>query len=78
MKAREQARLLAERERLLEIEAQLQRTALAATFTKWQEHRLLAVGSTLASWSWRLLSVPRVRWLVAGSILARLRKRRKH
>jgi hypothetical protein len=78
VKAREQARLLESRARLLEIEAGLQRAALAATFAKWQERRLLAVGSTLATWGWRLVSVPRVRWLLAATVLAKLRKRRNH
>jgi hypothetical protein len=78
MKSREKARLLEERGRLLEIEAQLQRAALAATFAKWQERRLLAVGSTIATWGWRLLSTPRVRWLVAAGLLSKLRGRRKH
>lgn len=77
MKARDKARMLEERERLLQIEANLQRAALAATFAKWQQRRLLAVGSTIASWSWRLLAVPRIRWLVAASVLAKLRSRRK-
>ena len=78
MKPRDKARILEERMRLLEIEAGLQRAALAATFAKWHERRLLAVGSTVATWGWRLLSVPRIRWLVAATVLAKLRKRRKH
>ena len=77
MKARDQQRMLDERARLLEIEAGLQRAALTATFANWHQRRLLTVGSTIASWSWRLLAVPRVRWLVAASVLARLRGRRK-
>ena len=77
MKARDKGRMLDERTRLLEIEAGLQRAALTATFATWQQRRLLAVGSTVASWSWRLLAMPRVRWLVAASVLARLRGRRK-
>ena len=77
MKFRDKERMLNERARLLEIEADLQRAALTATFAKWQQRRLLAVGSTIASWSWRLLAVPRIRWLVAASVLAKLRGRRK-
>jgi hypothetical protein len=77
MKFREKERMLNERARLLEIEADLQRAALTATFATWQQRRLLAVGSTIASWSWRLLAVPRIRWLVAASVLAKLRGRRK-
>ena len=77
MKFREKERMLNERARLLEIEADLQRAALTATFATWQQRRLLSVGSTIASWSWRLLAVPRIRWLVAASVLAKLRGRRK-
>jgi hypothetical protein len=78
MKAREKAQMLDGRMRLLEIEAGVQRAALAATFAKWQERRLLAVGSTIATWGWKLMSVPRIRWLVAATVLAKLKKRRKH
>lgn len=76
--ALEKARELEERMRLLEVEAGVQRAALTATFAKWQERRLLAVGSTIATWGWKLMSIPRVRWLVAATVLAKLKKRRKH
>lgn len=76
--ARARFQSLDERERLLAIEAGLQRATLAATFQKWQERKLLAAGATLASWGWKLLAVPKVRWLVAASILAKLRSRRRH
>jgi hypothetical protein len=78
MKPRDKARLLDGRMQLLEVEAGLQRAALSATFAKWQERRLLAVGSTVATWGWRLLSVPKIRWMVAAAVLAKFRKRRKH
>jgi hypothetical protein len=77
--ARESERRLEERERLLAIEADLQRATLAATFRKWEDRKLLAVGSTVAGWAWRLLAVPKVRWLVAATVLSRLRGgRRRH
>jgi len=61
------------------MEADLQRAALAASFAQLQERRLLAVGSTLATWGWKLFSVPKIRWLVAATVLNRLRSRhRKH
>jgi len=78
MKSKDKARLLEERMQLLEVEAGLQRVALGATFAKWQERRLLAVGSTVVTWGWRLLAIPRIRWLVAATVLSKLRKRRKH
>ena len=76
-KARDKARALEERSRLLEMEADLQRAALAASFAQLQERRLLAVGSTLVTWGWRLFSVPKVRWLVAATVLNRLRNRHR-
>ena len=78
MKWDEQAKRLDDRERLLAMEADLQRATLGATLRRWQEHKLLTIGSTVASWGWRLLSVPKVRWLVAASVLSRLRGRRRH
>jgi hypothetical protein len=74
----EQSRRLDARERLLAMEADLQRATLVATLRKWEQHKLLTIGSTLASWGWRLLAVPKVRWLVAASVLSRLRGRRRH
>ena len=66
----------AERIRLLEMEASLQRAALAVTFAKWEQRRALAWGGTLARWGFRLLGSPRLRWMVAANLLARLRRRR--
>lgn len=78
-KARDKTRALEERARLLELEADLQRAALAATFAQLQERRLLAIGSTLATWGWRLFAMPKIRWLVAATVLNKLRGRhRKH
>jgi hypothetical protein len=69
------ARVLEERARLLEIEATLQRATLAATFEKWQERRLLGLAASAASLGWRLMSIPKVRWLVAAGVLSRLKGR---
>ena len=79
MSLREQARRLDERQRLLAMEADLQRATLVATLRRWQDHKLLTIGSTVATWGWRLLAVPKVRWLVAATVLSRLRGgRRRH
>jgi hypothetical protein len=72
------ARALEERARLLEMEATLQRATLAATFEKWQERRLLALAASVASLGWRLMAMPKVRWLVAAGILSRLKGRSRH
>lgn len=78
MNAQEKLKRLDARERLLAMEADLQRAMLSTTLHRWQEHKLLTLGSTVASWGWRLLAVPKVRWLVAASVLSRLRGRRRH
>lgn len=78
MNVHEKLRRLEARERLLAMEADLQRAMLSTTLRRWQEHKLLTIGSTVASWGWRLFSVPKVRWLVAASVLSRLRGRRRH
>lgn len=77
-KSRDKLHELDECERMLAIEAGLQRATLAATVRKWQERKLLAVGSTLATWGWRLFSVPKIRWLIAATVLSRLRGRHRH
>jgi hypothetical protein len=73
-------RTAAERIRLLELEAMLQRNELAATFAKWEKRKALAWGSTLASslagWGFKLFAQPRIRWLIVSSLFARLRGRR--
>ena len=66
----------AARIRLLEMEASLQRAALAVTFEKWEKRRALVWGSTVARWGWQLLAIPRLRWMVAVNLLSRLRRRR--
>lgn len=67
-----------EKIRLLEMEATLQRAQLAATFAEWETRRALAWGTTVASWGFRLFAQPQVRWLIATTLLARLRGRRRH
>jgi hypothetical protein len=68
-------RLSTERLRLLETEATLQRAALSATFAKLEQRRALAWGEKAATWGFRLLSQPKIRWLIASGILARLKRR---
>jgi hypothetical protein len=68
-------RLSEERLRLLETEATLQRATLSATFAQLEQRRALAWGEKAATWGFRLLSQPKIRWLIASGILARLRRR---
>ena len=60
---------------LLEAEAGVQRAALAATFASLEKRRALEWGGKAATWAYRLLATPRVRWLVAASVLSRLKRK---
>ena len=78
MSLRESERLAAERLRMLELEASMQRSELAGTFEEWEKRKALAWGARLAGWGFRLFAQPRIRWLVATTLLSRLRRRRAH
>jgi uncharacterized coiled-coil protein SlyX len=65
-----------ERLQLLEMEAAMQRASIAAAAASLRERRSLVWGATAARLGMRLLAVPRVRWLIFGSVLAKLRRRR--
>ena len=69
-------KLAAERLRLLELEAMLQRTELASTFDQWERRKTLAWGGTIATWGVKLLAEPRVRWVLMSTLLSRLTSRR--
>jgi hypothetical protein len=76
MSLRHAERIAAERLRLLEMEALLQRTELAATFAKWESRKAMAWGATAAAWGLKLVAQPRIRWLLVTTLLARLKGRR--
>jgi hypothetical protein len=76
MSLRDAERIATERLRLLEMEAMLQRTELAATFAKWESRKGLAWGTTAAAWGLKLVAKPRIRWLIVTTLLARMRGRR--
>ncbi len=76
MRGREAERLAAERLELLEMEASLQRAALAATFAEWEQRRALVWGGMLAKWGFRLLATPQLRWMIATRLLSRIARRR--
>lgn len=69
-------KLAAERLRLLELEAMLQRTELASTFDHWERRKAFAWGGTLAAWGLKLVSQPSIRWLLMSTLLSRLTGRR--
>jgi hypothetical protein len=64
-----------QRLRLLEAEAGVQRAALAATLAGLEKRRALAWGGKVATLGFRLLSAPRVRWMIAAGVLARLKRK---
>jgi hypothetical protein len=76
MSFRHLEQLAAERMKLLELEAMLQRAELGATFDRWEKRKALAWGSTVASWGMRLFAQPRIRWLLMSTLLSRLSGRR--
>ncbi len=78
MSLRQAERLAEERLRLLELEASLQRSDLADTFHEWEKRKALAWGARVAGWGFRLFAQPRIRWLVATTLLSRLRRRQAH
>lgn len=71
-------RLAEERLLLLETRASLQRAELAATFEKWEKRKVLAWSARMAGWAFKLFAQPRLRWVVATTLLSRLRSRREH
>jgi hypothetical protein len=66
------ARLIARRQELLELEAEVQRAALAATFARLEQRRALSWAAGAGRTALRVLSMPRVRWLLVAAVLRRL------
>ena len=73
----ERARHIARRQELLELEADVQRAALAATFARLEQRRALAWATGAGRGALRVLAMPRVRWLLLAALLRRLRSRRR-
>ncbi len=78
MSLREAERMAEERLQLLELEASFQRSELADTFDKWEKRKALAWGARIAGWGFRLFAQPRIRWLVATTLLSKLKRRQAH
>lgn len=76
MKRRQKLQAFEQRLQLLEMEAAVQRASLAASASAIAERRSLVWGTAAARFGLRLLAVPRVRWLILGSVLAKLRRKR--
>lgn len=75
MKPREAAWPLAERLRLLEMEAGLQRVELTAQLEQWQEQRWLSAGTSLLGSALHFLWRPSVRWLLLARLLRGRRRK---
>jgi hypothetical protein len=71
------AQYIARRQELLELEAEVQRAALAATFARWEHRRTLAWAAGAGRTLFRLLATPRVRWVVLAAVLRGLRRKKK-
>jgi len=78
MSLRQAHQLAEQRMRLLEMEASLQRTELSATFEKWEKRKMLAWGTRVAGWGFKLFSQQRIPWLIVSTLFSRLRSRRAH
>ena len=61
--------------KLLEIEAQVQRTTLAAHLAQWEQRQPLAWAGTVVKLASQVLSTPSARWLLAGVALRLIRSR---
>ncbi len=75
MSARQRTRYIARRQELLELEAEVQRAELAATFARWEQRRMLAWATGAGQALLRALKSPRVRWLVMAAVLRAFRRR---
>lgn len=73
----DRARYIARRRELLELEAEVQRAALAATFARLEQRRALSWATGAGRTAMRVLAMPRVRWLLLAALLRRLRSGRR-
>lgn len=70
------AQQIAQRQKLLELEAQVQRATLAATLTQLEQHRVLTYAAGLGAVAVKLLKVPQLRWFLMATVLSKLRRRK--
>ncbi len=72
----ERARYIARRQELLELEAEVQRAALAAAFARWERRRALGWAAGAGRTLFRVLANPRVRWVVLAALLRGLKRKK--
>ena len=70
------ARYLARRQELLELEAEVQRAALAATFARWEQRRALGWAAGAGRTLFKVLATPRVRWVLLAALLRGLKRKK--
>lgn len=67
--------VIARRLEVLEMEAAVQRTTLAATFAEWDQHRTLTWVIGAAKIAGGLLGTPTARWLLTALLMRVIRGR---
>ncbi|HEY1898977.1 MAG TPA: hypothetical protein VGG49_04195 [Steroidobacteraceae bacterium] len=70
------AAVIARRLQVLEMEAAVQRTTLAATLGQWQQHRTLTWVLQAAKMAGGALASPTARWLLTAVVMRLIRGRR--
>jgi hypothetical protein len=68
-------RYLARRQELLELEAEVQRAALAATFARWENRRILGWAAEAGRTLFHALAHPRLRWLLLAAAARALKRK---
>jgi uncharacterized membrane protein YfcA len=67
--------VIAQRLQVLEMEAAIQRTTLAATFAEWDQHRMLSWVIGAAKIAGSVLGTPTGKWLLTAVLLRVIRGR---
>jgi len=74
MRLKDEARRIAQRRKLLELEAQIQRATLASTLRTWEHSRALSWAAGAGSMALRLFAAPKLKWMLAAGLLSKLRR----
>jgi hypothetical protein len=67
--------VIAQRLQVLEMEAAIQRTTLAATFAEWDQHRTLTWIIGAAKLAGSVLGTPTAKWLLTAVVMRVIRSR---
>ncbi len=73
--AQPRAAVIAQRPQVLEIEAAMQRTTLAATLAQWQQPRALTWVTEAAKVAGSMLGTPTARWILTALLMRVIRGR---